>query len=227
MNVSFIRFKATDEVELQGWLSQLSGDTAVLHMHGMSGNGYENYFLDNLREMYSKHSVTFFSIDNRGRGVITDFRQGEGTKQGGSCFELIEESVHDIAGAIEYLKNLGKTKIILQGHSLGCIKVVNYLLEKGQSDIQAAILIAPTDMVKWGDVGKWMWENKETFNGLSVLPYFGGTYTQAPFQDCTKEEFEEMITHLHNIDLSKVIEFSDETSLAEQAACAGGACEIV
>jgi alpha-beta hydrolase superfamily lysophospholipase len=101
--------------------------------------------------MYSKHSVTFFSIDNRGRGVITDFRQGEGTKQGGSCFELIEESVHDIAGAIEYLKNLGKTKIILQGHSLGCIKVVNYLLEKGQSDIQAAILIAPTDMVKWGE----------------------------------------------------------------------------
>lgn len=151
MDVKFIRFKASDQVELQGWLSQQPGDTVVLHMHGMSGNGYENYFLDNLREMYSKHGITFFSIDNRGRGVITDFRQGEGIKQGGSCFELIEESIHDIEGAIEYLKTLGKTKIILQGHSLGCMKVVHYLLTKGQSEIQKAILIAPTDMVKWGE----------------------------------------------------------------------------
>jgi ribonucleoside-diphosphate reductase alpha chain len=80
---------------------------------------------------------------------------------------------------------------------------------------------------EWEAVGKWMWENKETFNGLSVLPYFGGSYTQAPFQDITKEEFEEMAQHLHNIDLSKVVEFSDETALMDQAACAGGACEIV
>jgi ribonucleoside-diphosphate reductase alpha chain len=80
---------------------------------------------------------------------------------------------------------------------------------------------------EWEKVGQWMWENKETFNGLSVLPYFGGTYTQAPFEDITKEQFDEMVTHLHNIDLSKVVEFSDETALMDQAACAGGACEIV
>ena len=80
---------------------------------------------------------------------------------------------------------------------------------------------------EWEAVGKWMWENKETFNGLSVLPYFGGSYTQAPFQDITKEEFEVMVGHLHGIDLSKVVEFDDNTALADQAACAGGACEIV
>lgn len=80
---------------------------------------------------------------------------------------------------------------------------------------------------EWEAVGKWMWENKETFNGLSVLPYFGGTYTQAPFEDITEEKFNEMAQHLHNIDLSKVVEFSDETALMDQAACSGGACEIV
>jgi ribonucleoside-triphosphate reductase len=80
---------------------------------------------------------------------------------------------------------------------------------------------------EWEKVGQWMWENKETFNGLSVLPYFGGTYTQSPYEDCTKEQFEEMVKHLHSIDLSKVVEFSDETALMDQAACAGGACEIV
>jgi len=56
---------------------------------------------------------------------------------------------------------------------------------------------------EWEAVGNWMWENKETFNGLSVLPYFGGTYTQAPFEDITKEQFDEMAQHLHSIDLSK------------------------
>ena len=80
---------------------------------------------------------------------------------------------------------------------------------------------------EWEKVGKWMWDNRETFNGLSVLPYFGGTYTQAPFEDITKEQFEEMAKHLHSIDLSKIVEFSDDTALMDQAACAGGACEIV
>jgi ribonucleoside-diphosphate reductase alpha chain len=80
---------------------------------------------------------------------------------------------------------------------------------------------------EWEQVGNWMWENRETFNGLSVLPYFGGSYTQAPFEDITEEQFNEMAQHLHNIDLSKIVEFSDDTALMDQAACAGGACEIV
>ena len=80
---------------------------------------------------------------------------------------------------------------------------------------------------EWEQVGKWMWDNKDTFNGLSVLPYFGGTYTQAPFEDITEEQFNEMVQHLHNIDLSKIVEFTDDTALMDQAACAGGACEIV
>jgi ribonucleoside-diphosphate reductase alpha chain len=80
---------------------------------------------------------------------------------------------------------------------------------------------------EWEQVGNWMWENRNTFNGLSVLPYFGGSYTQAPFEDITEEQFNEMATHLHNIDLSKIVEFSDMTALMDQAACAGGACEIV
>jgi len=80
---------------------------------------------------------------------------------------------------------------------------------------------------EWEEVGKWMWDNKETFNGLSVLPYFGGSYTQAPFEDITKEKFDEMTGHIHGLDLSKVVEFDDNTALMDQAACAGGACEIV
>jgi ribonucleoside-diphosphate reductase alpha chain len=80
---------------------------------------------------------------------------------------------------------------------------------------------------EWEQVGNWMWENRETFNGLSVLPYFGGSYTQAPFEDITKEQFDEMAQHLHNIDLSQIIEFTDDTNLSDQVACSGASCEIV
>ena len=80
---------------------------------------------------------------------------------------------------------------------------------------------------EWEKVGKWMWDNKDTFNGLSVLLYDNGSYTQAPFEDITKEKFLEMEKYLNSIDLTKVIETSDETNLQDQAACAGGACEIV
>jgi len=79
---------------------------------------------------------------------------------------------------------------------------------------------------EWETAGEWMWDNREFYNGLSVLPYDGGTYKQAPFQDIDKEKYEEMLVHLKDIDLSKVIEEKDETNLTGELACAGGACEI-
>jgi len=79
---------------------------------------------------------------------------------------------------------------------------------------------------EWKAVGEWMWENKEYYNGLSVLPYDGGSYIQAPFQDCTKEEYEKLMMTLSEVDLSKVIEVEDNTDLSGEVACAGGACEV-
>jgi ribonucleoside-diphosphate reductase alpha chain len=79
---------------------------------------------------------------------------------------------------------------------------------------------------EWELAGEWMWENRNHYNGLSVLPYDGGTYTQAPFEDCTKEVYDEMMKALTEIDLTQVVEVEDNTELKEQAACAGGACEI-
>ena len=71
-----------------------------------------------------------------------------------------------------------------------------------------------------------MWDNRESYNGLSVLPYDGGSYIQAPFEDCTKEEYDRLLKTLHDVDLSKIIELEDYTDLSGELACAGGACEI-
>jgi ribonucleoside-diphosphate reductase alpha chain len=62
---------------------------------------------------------------------------------------------------------------------------------------------------------------------LSVLPYDGGTYTQAPFEDITKKKFIDLKKSLINIDLFKIIENEDNTDLKGELACTGGACEIV
>jgi ribonucleoside-triphosphate reductase len=78
----------------------------------------------------------------------------------------------------------------------------------------------------WELAGEWMWENRDFYNGLSVLPHDGGSYIQAPFEDCTKEEYERLFAKLHTIDLSKVVELQDNTDLSGELACAGGACEI-
>ena len=90
-------------------------------------------------------------------------------------------------------------------------------------NVSATISIKPEE---WVSVGNWMWENKEHYNGLSVLPYDNGSYIQAPFEDCTKEKYEEMVKHLHNIDLSQVIEMDDSTDQKGELACASGACEV-
>lgn len=51
-------------------------------------------------------------------------------------------------------------------------------------------------------------------NGLSVLPYFGGSYSQAPFQDIT-EEYNNRINSLKNVDLTNVIEIDDHVDLLD------------
>ena len=79
---------------------------------------------------------------------------------------------------------------------------------------------------EWDAAGEWMWENRNYYNGLSVLPYNGGTYKQAPFEDCTKEEYDEMLKDLKSVDLSNVVELDDNTDLSGELACAGGTCEI-
>ena len=71
-----------------------------------------------------------------------------------------------------------------------------------------------------------MWKNRNNYNGLSVLPYDGGTYTQAPFEDITEKEFNKRVKSLKHINLSNIVETNDQTDLSGELACAGGSCEV-
>ena len=79
---------------------------------------------------------------------------------------------------------------------------------------------------QWDSAGEWMWKNRDHYNGLAVLPHDGGTYVQAPFEDITKQKYDEMSRTLQGVDLTKVVELEDKTDLSGELACAGGNCEI-
>jgi ribonucleoside-triphosphate reductase (thioredoxin) len=79
---------------------------------------------------------------------------------------------------------------------------------------------------EWEKAGEWMWNNRESYNGLSVLPYDGGSYIQAPFEDITKEEYDIKIKTLMSVNLANVLESTDDTDLSGEIACGGGSCEV-
>jgi len=96
---------------------------------------------------------------------------------------------------------------------------------KGQNTHNVSATISIKD-AEWTDVGEWMWENRNSYNGLSVLPYDGGSYTQAPFEECSKETYDVMFDSLGRVDLSSVREEDDNTDLTGEVACSGGLCEV-
>jgi ribonucleoside-diphosphate reductase alpha chain len=109
-------------------------------------------------------------------------------------------------------------------------KVSQEWIKPGHRGGQNSHNVSATVSIKedeWDLVGDWMWKNRKFYNGLSVLPFNGGTYTQAPFTDCSKEEYEKLVRTLTNIDLTKVIELQDNTDLSGEIACGASGCEIV
>jgi len=122
---------------------------------------------------------------------------------------LRTESAFDL---LERVKKVA-TEWVVPGHRKG----------SNTHNVSATISLKDNE---WKAAGEWMWENRNHYNGLSVLPYDGGSYVQAPFEDISAAEYREMLSYLKEIDLTKIIEIDDETDLAGELACAGGSCEI-
>ncbi len=114
---------------------------------------------------------------------------------------------------LERVKNVSKNWVA-KGHVTG----------NNQHNVSCTISVKPEE---WVEISDWMWLNREYYNGISVLPYNGGTYVQAPFEDITKEEYERLLPMLEKIDIAKVFEDSSVViDLKAELACVGGQCEI-
>jgi len=113
---------------------------------------------------------------------------------------------------LERIKKVA-TEWVLPGHRKG----------SNTHNVSATVSLKPEE---WQDAGEWMWDNRKYYNGLSVLPFDGGTYTQAPFEDIDEGTYINRLQHLKDINLENVLESEDNTDLSGELACAGGSCEI-
>lgn len=80
---------------------------------------------------------------------------------------------------------------------------------------------------EWVEVGAWVWKHFDEISGVSFLPHSDHTYQQAPYEDCSKEQYEELLAKTPAvIDWTEFVEETDNTEGAQTLACTGGSCEI-
>ena len=83
---------------------------------------------------------------------------------------------------------------------------------------------------EWVDTASWVYENFDEISGISFLPFSDHTYKQAPYQDCSKKEYEEMVSKMpKNVDWAKLSKYEsqDYTIASQELACTAGGCEII
>jgi ribonucleoside-diphosphate reductase alpha chain len=80
---------------------------------------------------------------------------------------------------------------------------------------------------EWLDVGAWVWRNFDEVSGVSFLPHDGGTYRQAPYEDCNEQQYNELLAKMPQaIDWDTLSEADDNVEGAQTLACVAGHCEI-
>lgn len=149
--------------------------------------------------------------------------------------ELLEDSVYDSREAYVFVPIAAPKKALTRDSesAISFLERVKLLHEKwikpghvyGENthNVSATVTMKQSE---WGIVGEWLWQNQNHYNGLSFLPEDLGSYEQTPFEEIDEARYLELSKVLKGINVANIIEISDNTNLAGEAACAGGACEI-
>ncbi|MCK4511125.1 alpha/beta hydrolase, partial [bacterium] len=147
-----VRVRAGDGLELVGFYASPEGGArrAILHMHGLAGNFYENRFIDSICDAVVGKGLAFLAFNNRGHDYRSDNLRGEGDQTsyspGGTAWDIYDDCIHDIAGSADFLASRGQSEIYFEGHSLGACKIVYYLSECHDKRAVGTVLISPPDM---------------------------------------------------------------------------------
>lgn len=79
---------------------------------------------------------------------------------------------------------------------------------------------------EWMEVGAWVYKHFDECTGVSFLPYDGGSYKQAPYEDCTEEEYNRRVREMPHLDWSDFKEVQDNVEGTQTLACTAGGCEL-
>lgn len=148
MRQELVRINSLDGIEQPGilYFPNEKTERIVIHVHGLYGNFYENRFLDVLAKTYTDQGYAFLTFNNRGVGAISELSKGDDFTIIGACFEKFQDSLLDLEGVINWVKENGYKEIVLEGHSYGCNKVLYYYVKKKNPSIKKIVLLGPCDI---------------------------------------------------------------------------------
>lgn len=149
--------------------------------------------------------------------------------------ELVEDDVFSASGVVVSIPQESPTNSITR-HQETAASLLDRIIKYNKNwvdfghrtgvnkhNVSSTISYKPeeVDMLR-----KRLWEEREHYTGISLLPFDNGSYTQAPFEECTKEVFEKMSAQIKNVNLQEVREMEDNTKRIENLACSGGICDL-
>lgn len=139
-----ISFRNPENYLLDGILYDVEdSNKTVIHIHGSYGNFYQNLFLRYLAKSYNENGYNFLSFNLRAHdGFAEGYQNVEDFEYVGGATSEFETYFLDMEGAINFAKTFSK-KIVLEGHSMGCDRVIDYMLRKKET--YDCILLSPSD----------------------------------------------------------------------------------
>lgn len=139
-----------DEILLNGFFVEGDKDKPVLiHIHGFEGDPFSNLFVHTIGDYIATKGFSFLTVQTRGTAKSKEFLT---TKAGvgrniGADYELLEEAYLDIDAWLKFLIGKGFTQFVLQGHSLGTVKIVRYMSEGSYcKNVKGLLLLCPFDI---------------------------------------------------------------------------------
>lgn len=139
-----VRFLASDNVELSGFWSGGNSKRNLIYLHGLGGNGYRSHIVKALAKVCNRNKISFFSINTRGHDLVAGrTKKHVRSNYNGSVYEVFNESIHDVRGAIAYAKSRGAKEFYLVGHSTGANKIA-YCIQRGLK-VKKVVYLGPGD----------------------------------------------------------------------------------
>lgn len=194
-------------VKPEGTTSTLLGTSSGVHAW------HNDYFIRRIRVGKNESLYTYFLINNP--DMLEDDIMKKDLAIINFPIKAPKDSTLRTEPAIHLLERMKKINEdwIMVGH------------RKGSNTHNVSLTVSIKED-EWDSVRDWMWNNRSCYSGISVLPYDGGTYVQAPFEDITEEKYNELISKVNPINPNDIFEEEDYTDQRGEVACGAGGCVI-
>ena len=186
-------------VKPSGTVSQLVDSASGIHAR------HNDYYIRTIR-MDKKDSIYQFLKD---KGVSVE-----------------DEAYHSDTTAVFSFPIKAPVNSIMRNDKTALEQLENWLIyQRHWCEHKPSVTISVKDD-EWMEVGAWVWNHFDELSGISFLPHSDHSYKQAPYQDCSKEEYEALKKITPEVDFAELVEVDDNTTGAQTLACTGGSCEV-